>query len=78
MSVCLVADSQGRIAELRVMLTPQYNVTSAVLDNAKPVTSDFDSVVIAADLKIVENIAAFKEIFPQFKGVAFQYAAVLE
>jgi putative nucleotidyltransferase with HDIG domain len=68
MSVYLVADNQGRIAELRAMLPPQYNVTSAALDNAKPAISDFDSVVIAADLKIVENIAALKEIFPKFKN----------
>jgi putative nucleotidyltransferase with HDIG domain len=68
MSVYLIADSQSRIVELRAMLAPQYTVTAALLDNPKPVTSDIDSVVIAADLKIVENIAALKESFSQFKN----------
>jgi putative nucleotidyltransferase with HDIG domain len=68
MSVHLVADSQGTITELRAMLAPHYAVTSALLGNAQPVNSEFDSVVIAADLKIVENIAALKDIFPRFKN----------
>jgi DNA-binding NarL/FixJ family response regulator len=67
MSICLIADSQDRIVELRAMLAPQYTVTSALLDNATLVTRDFDSVVIAADLKMVENIAALKEISQKFK-----------
>lgn len=66
-SVHLVADSESNIAELRAMLSPRYAVTSALLGNAAAVTNGVDSVVIAADLKIVENIAALKAIFPKFK-----------
>jgi putative nucleotidyltransferase with HDIG domain len=66
MSVHLVADSLGKIAELRAMLAPHYAVTSTLLGN--PINGELGSVVVAADLKIVENIAALKEIFPKFKN----------
>jgi putative nucleotidyltransferase with HDIG domain len=66
MSVHLVADSLGKIADLRGMLAPHFAVTSTLLGD--PINSEFGSVVIAADLKIVENIAALKEIFPKFRN----------
>jgi hypothetical protein len=67
LSVHLVADRQCTIAELRGMLTPHYAVTSAMLGSPNSANNEFDFVIIAADLKIVENIAALKDIFPTLK-----------
>jgi putative nucleotidyltransferase with HDIG domain len=67
LSVHLVADRQSTIAELRGMLTPHYVVTSAILGSPKSVNQEFDFVIIAADLTIIENIAALKAICPTFK-----------
>jgi putative nucleotidyltransferase with HDIG domain len=67
LSVHLVADRQSTIAELSGMLTPHYAVTSAMLGGPHSVNNEFDFVIIAADLKNVENIAALKDIFPAFK-----------
>jgi putative nucleotidyltransferase with HDIG domain len=68
LSVHLVADKQCTIAELGGMLTPHYAVTSAMLGSGNSGNNDFDFIIIAADLKIVENIAALKDIFPTFKA----------
>ena len=68
MSVHLVADDSGTIAALRAILASHYVVTSALLGNSHPVDSKFDSVIIAADLKVVENIAALKENPPNIQN----------
>ena len=68
MSVHLVADNAGKIAELRAMLAPYYAVTSSLLDGENIGHGEFDAVAIAADLKAVENISALKEIFPKFRS----------
>ena len=67
MSVHLVADSQGKLSELRAMLAPHFTVTSSLLGDEDIGHSSFDAVLIAVDLKAVENISALKEIFPKFK-----------
>jgi putative nucleotidyltransferase with HDIG domain len=68
MSVHLVADSQGKLSELRAMLAPHFAVTSSLLDDEDIGHGSFDAVVIAADLKAVENISAIKEVFPKFEN----------
>ena len=68
MSVHLVADSLGKLAELRAMLEPHCTLTSSMLGDGKTINSEFDVAVIAVDLKIVKNIAALKDIFPKFKN----------
>ena len=65
MSVHLVADSLGKLAELRAMLEPHYTITSSMLGDGKAINCELDSAVISADLKIVENIAALKDVFPK-------------
>jgi putative nucleotidyltransferase with HDIG domain len=68
MSVHLVADSQGKLSELRPMLAPHFTVTSSLLGGEDIGHGGFDAVVIAADLKAVENISALKESFPKLKN----------
>src|ERR1700687_4544870 len=68
MSVHLVADSQGKLSELRPMLAPHFTVTSSLLGGEDIRHGGFDGVVIAADLKAVESISALKEVFSKFKN----------
>jgi putative nucleotidyltransferase with HDIG domain len=67
MSIHVVADCLGKLAELRALLAPHYIFTSAMLSDGQAIDGQFDSVIIGVDLKIVENIAALKESFPKFK-----------
>ena len=63
MSVHLVADNLVKLTALRSMLEPQYAVTSELLSGAARVPRACKAVVVTADLRVVENIAALKEIF---------------
>lgn len=63
MPVHVVADSAGKLAELRSMLGQQYAVTSELLGGASSQYSGSDAVVVTADLRVVDNIVALKEIF---------------
>src|ERR1700722_11094680 len=63
MSVHVVADSPVKLSALCRMLEPQYAVTSELLSGATRTRSAFDAVVVTADLRIVENIAALREMF---------------
>jgi putative nucleotidyltransferase with HDIG domain len=51
------------------MLTPHFVVTLSLLGGEDVGHAGFDAVVIAADLKAVENISALKDICPKFKNV---------
>jgi putative nucleotidyltransferase with HDIG domain len=63
MTVHIVADTAVKIAALRTMLQKQHAVTSELLSGANRQCSASDAVVVTADLKVVENIAALKEVF---------------
>jgi putative nucleotidyltransferase with HDIG domain len=63
MSVHVVADSPVKLSALCRMLEPQYAVTSELLSGATRARSAFDAVVVTADLRIVGNIAALREMF---------------
>jgi putative nucleotidyltransferase with HDIG domain len=69
MSVHIVADSVVKLSALRRMLAPQYAVTSELLSGATGVRSVFDAVVVTADLRIVDNIAALREMFEKLGHV---------
>jgi putative nucleotidyltransferase with HDIG domain len=68
MSVHVIADSHGKIAELRAVLAPHYAVTTSLLGNGNIDHGEPQAVVIATDLKLVENIAALKQVFLKFKN----------
>lgn len=63
MSVHVVADSPAKLSALRRMLEPQYAVTSELLSSATHAKNVADAVVVTADLRIVDNIAALREMF---------------
>jgi putative nucleotidyltransferase with HDIG domain len=62
MSVRVIADTANSLSTLRAMLEGTHTVTSELLTDASN-QCDADAVVITADLRVVENIAALKEIF---------------
>jgi putative nucleotidyltransferase with HDIG domain len=68
MFVHIVADRQDRISGLRALLGLRYCVTSALLDGENDVAKECDAAIIAADLRIADNIVALKELSAQFKG----------
>jgi putative nucleotidyltransferase with HDIG domain len=63
MSVHVVADTIAKTSALRAMLEEQHAVTSELLANADNRCGEADSVVVTADLREVENIAALKAVF---------------
>jgi putative nucleotidyltransferase with HDIG domain len=63
MPVHVVADTVSKLLDLRATLEPQYTVTSELLGGAGNQGGDSDAVVVTADLRVVENIAALKQTF---------------
>ena len=63
MSVHLIADTASKLSALRSMLEQQHEVTSELLSGGASPRGKYNAVVVAADLRIVENIAALKELF---------------
>jgi HD-GYP domain-containing protein (c-di-GMP phosphodiesterase class II) len=63
MAVHVVADSISKLSSLRASLEPSYSVTSELLGSASNSSVDSDAVVVTADLRVVENIAALKNMF---------------
>ena len=66
MSVHLVGDTIAKLSTLRGMLERRYSLTSELLGQADLRGQDIQAVVIAADLRDVDNITAIKEISPKF------------
>jgi putative nucleotidyltransferase with HDIG domain len=69
MTVHIVADTDVKLAVLRTMLQRQHAVTSELLSGASRQCSKSDAVVVTADLRVVENIAALKELFGKFTDI---------
>jgi putative nucleotidyltransferase with HDIG domain len=69
MIVHVVADTDVKLSALRSMLERQYAVTSELLSGASTRCSESDAVVATADLRVVENIAALKEVFGKLAHV---------
>jgi putative nucleotidyltransferase with HDIG domain len=69
MPVHIVADAVTKLASLRVMLEQQHAVTSELLDGANNPCRGTDAIVVAADLRVVENISALRALFGQIGHV---------
>ena len=69
MTVHVVADTVTKLSTLRAMLARQHAVTSELLGRASNRCSESDAVVVTADLRVVENIAALKEVFGKLSHV---------
>ena len=63
MSVHVIADNANKLSILRTMVEGQHAVTSELLSGTSSRCSQVDAVVVTADLRVVENIAALKEAF---------------
>jgi len=63
MPVHVVADTVTGLADLRAMLEPRYAVTSELLSDTNTRCGESDAVVVTADLRAVDNIAALRETF---------------
>jgi putative nucleotidyltransferase with HDIG domain len=61
MSIHVLADSSGRLAGIRAALEHKYDVTSELLGGASISRSECTALVVKADLRIVENIAALRK-----------------
>jgi putative nucleotidyltransferase with HDIG domain len=69
MSVHVIADTRDRLSALSTMLDQQYAVTSELLGAAGTRRDGIDSVIVAADLSVVDNIAALKAVSAKLKHV---------
>jgi putative nucleotidyltransferase with HDIG domain len=63
MSVHVIADTTNKLSALRAMLEERHAVTSELLSGTSDHCIGSDAVVVTADLRVVENIAALKETF---------------
>jgi hypothetical protein len=63
MSVHVVADTNSKLSALCTMLKEHHAVTSELLGGASGRCNESDAVVVTADLRVVENITALKEVF---------------
>jgi len=68
MLVHIVADHPNKISDLRPLLGPQHQVTSALLDGKERPPKECDAIVAAADLRNAGNIAALKAVSAAFSS----------
>lgn len=68
MPIHIVADTRTKLSELCGLLGPTFEVTSELLDAAR-FRADVEAVVVSADLRIVDNIAALKEVAGKLKKI---------
>jgi putative nucleotidyltransferase with HDIG domain len=69
MPVHIIADAAVKISALRSVLEQQYAVTSELLSGTPDPGNGHEAVVVTADLRVVENIAALKETFAKLSHV---------
>src|SRR5882757_6458249 len=69
MCVHLVGDNIAKLSTLRGMLEKRYALTSELLGHADLRGKDIQAIVVAADLRDVDNITAIKEISPKLARI---------
>ena len=69
MCVHVVSDTIAKLSTLRGMLEKRYTLKSELLSHADLRDRDIEAVVVAADLRDVENITALKEISPKLARI---------
>jgi putative nucleotidyltransferase with HDIG domain len=62
MRIHVIGDTVGKLSMLRATLPSQYGVSSELLSGASLQRRDVDAVVVAADLRNLENISALKQL----------------
>jgi putative nucleotidyltransferase with HDIG domain len=68
MFVQVVADSVGRLSEVRSALEPRFAVGCAMLDSFDTCAGT-DALVVAANLRVIDNITTLKGIIQSSEGV---------
>ena len=58
--VLVAGDNVSRLSAVRAMLDQQFNVSMELLASMEVRGNEIDAVVVAADLRLIENIAARK------------------
>src|SRR5690242_17082969 len=69
MRVHVIGDSLAKVSTLRAMLERHYPITSELIGDAQ-IKGGIDAVLVAADLRAVDNIAAIKHIGTSLSRVA--------
>jgi response regulator RpfG family c-di-GMP phosphodiesterase len=70
MRVHVIGDSLAKVSALRTMLERHYPITSELISDAQIKGGNIDAVLVAADLRAVDNIAAIKHIGNKLSRVA--------
>ncbi len=68
MLVQIIADHSNKISDLRTLLGSEYRVSSALLNDENIVPVECRAVIIAADLRIADKIAALKAISLKYQN----------
>jgi putative nucleotidyltransferase with HDIG domain len=70
MRVHVIGDNLAKLATLRVLLERHCQITSELISDAEIRNDAVDAVVVAADLRSVDNIAAIKQIGKRLNRIA--------
>lgn len=69
MRVHLIGDTVGKLSRLRANVPSQYTVSSELLSGATLQNDDIDAVIVAADLRNLENISALKKLMAKLNQI---------
>jgi len=69
MPVHIIADTQSKLSDILGILRQQFTVTSELLDGARCRSVDVEAVVVSADLRLIDNIAALKAVSGKLKNI---------
>jgi putative nucleotidyltransferase with HDIG domain len=70
MRVHVIGDSPAKISTLRAMLERRFAITSEPIGDAQIKDGTVDAVLVAADLRVVDNIAAIKQFGRRLSRIA--------
>jgi putative nucleotidyltransferase with HDIG domain len=70
MRVHVIGDSPAKVSTLRAMLERDHPITSELIGDAEIKGSNIDAVLVAADLRMIGNIAAIKQFGPVLNRIA--------
>jgi HD-GYP domain-containing protein (c-di-GMP phosphodiesterase class II) len=70
MRVHVIGDNLAKVSTLRAMLERHYPITSELISDAQIAGGNIDAILVAADLRIVDNIAAIKQFGKRLSKIA--------
>lgn len=69
MRILVAGDNVNQLSTVRAMLAQQCTVTAELLTSMELRENEIDAVVVAADLRLIENISALKRVAEQFARI---------